>query len=130
MKIEQLKAKLTELELENRSIRESKVRMQVRVEQEEEYISNMLLKRIQKLKSDKELLALKYEQEEEHLTNDLMRKLRQLEGERDELATRVNSSNTEQSWVVNNLLQTIRSLEMEIQNKQKVWRGIRLVEYG
>lgn len=52
--------------------------MQVRVEQEEEYISNMLLKRIQKLKTDKELLALKYEQEEEFLTNDLMRKLSQV----------------------------------------------------
>ena len=34
--MEQLKQKNSELELENRSIRESKVRMQVRVEQEEE----------------------------------------------------------------------------------------------
>lgn len=38
----------------------------------------MLLKRIQKLKNDKEALALKYEQEEEFLTNDLSRKLSQV----------------------------------------------------
>lgn len=38
----------------------------------------MLLKRIQKLKNDKEALALKYEQEEEFLTNDLTRKLSQV----------------------------------------------------
>lgn len=73
-----MKQRNVELELENRNIRESKVKMQVKVEQEEEYISNMLLKRIQKLKTDKELLALKYEQEEEFLTNDLMRKLLQV----------------------------------------------------
>lgn len=49
-----------------------------KAEQEEEFISNMLLKRIQKLKNDKEALALKYEQEEEFLTNDLTRKLSQV----------------------------------------------------
>lgn len=59
-------------------MRETNVKMQARVEQEEEYISNMLLKRIQKLKSDKESIALKYEEEEEHLTNDLTRKLSQV----------------------------------------------------
>jgi coiled-coil domain-containing protein 6 len=116
-KIEQLKTKVAQLEAQNRTIRESTVRMQAKVEQEEEYISNMLLKRIQKLKNDKESLALKYEQEEEFLTNDLTRKLTQLEGERDELATRLSQ---EQNWVVNNLLAKIRKLEAEIQNNHKV----------
>lgn len=36
IKIEQLRHKVAELEMENRHIRESKVRMQLRVEQEEE----------------------------------------------------------------------------------------------
>uniref|UniRef100_A0A915D7G5 DNA polymerase epsilon catalytic subunit n=1 Tax=Ditylenchus dipsaci TaxID=166011 RepID=A0A915D7G5_9BILA len=108
--------------MENRSIRESKVKMQVRVEQEEEYISNMLLKRIQKLKTDKELLALKYEQEEEFLTNDLMRKLLQLEGERDELASKLSK---DQGWVVNNLLVKIRKLEAEIQSNHKSLEQLR-----
>uniref|UniRef100_A0A1I7YVL5 Mitotic spindle assembly checkpoint protein MAD1 n=1 Tax=Steinernema glaseri TaxID=37863 RepID=A0A1I7YVL5_9BILA len=113
--VEQMKAKVKVLENQNKSIRESAVRMQARVEQEEEYISNMLLKRIQKLKNDKESLALMYEQEEEYLTNDLTRKLSQLESERNELAARLAQ---EQNWVESNLLEKIRRLEGEIHTHQ------------
>ncbi|VDD94632.1 unnamed protein product [Enterobius vermicularis] len=95
----------------NRSMREKNVRLHAKAEQEEEYISNMLLKRIQRLKNDKEALALKYEQEEEFLTNDLTRKLTQLQSERDELAGRIEA---EQSSVVDRLLVKIRKLEAEI----------------
>ena len=48
--------------------------------QEEEFISNTLMKTISKLKKDKEQLAKDYEQEEECLTNDLSRKLMQVGG--------------------------------------------------
>ena len=48
---------------------------QARAEQEEEYISNKLLKKIQDLKKDKEKLVMNYEREEEYLTNDLSRKM-------------------------------------------------------
>ena len=48
---------------------------QAQAEQEEEFISNTLLKKIQTLKKEKEVLAMNYEQEEEFLTNDLSRKL-------------------------------------------------------
>lgn len=51
---------------------------QAKAEQEEEFISNTLLKKIQELKKEKENLALNYEQEEECLTNDLSRKLDQV----------------------------------------------------
>ena len=54
------------------------VHIQVKAEQEEEFISNTLLKKIQALKKEKENLALNYEQEEECLTNDLSRKLNQV----------------------------------------------------
>ena len=47
-------------------------------EQQEEYISNTLLKKIEALKNEKEQLARNYEQEEEFLTNDLSRKLIQV----------------------------------------------------
>jgi Uncharacterized conserved protein H4 (DUF2046) len=47
-------------------------------EQQEEFISNTLLKKIEVLKSEKEQLARNYEQEEEFLTNDLSRKLLQV----------------------------------------------------
>ena len=51
---------------------------QARAEQEEEFISNTLLKKINDLKKEKETLAKNYEQEEEFLTNDLTRKLLQV----------------------------------------------------
>lgn len=51
---------------------------QARAEQEEEFISNTLMKKIQDLKKEKETLAMNYEQEEEYLTNDLSRKLLQV----------------------------------------------------
>ena len=51
---------------------------QLMAEQQEEYISNTLLKKIQELKNEKEQLARNYEQEEEFLTNDLSRKLFQV----------------------------------------------------
>ena len=47
-------------------------------EQQEEFISNTLLKKIQELKNEKDQLARNYEQEEEFLTNDLSRKLFQV----------------------------------------------------
>jgi len=51
---------------------------QAQAEQEEEFISNTLLKKIQSLKKEKEAMAMNYEQEEEFLTNDLSRKLAQV----------------------------------------------------
>ncbi|MCP9266017.1 Coiled-coil domain-containing protein [Dirofilaria immitis] len=124
-----LRARNESLQQLNKTIREKA--FHAKAEQEEEFISNMLLKRIQKLKNDKEALALKYEQEEEFLTNDLTRKLSQehglssckmlwetllfftvqLQNERDELAGQVEA---EQSWVVDTLLVKIRKLEAEI----------------
>ena len=53
---------------------------QAQAEQEEEFISNTLLKKIHSLKKEKEALAMNYEQEEEFLTNDLSRKLAQVRG--------------------------------------------------
>lgn len=116
-RIDELNNRVIQLELANRKMRESNVKMQARVEQEEEYISNMLLKRIRKLKSDKESIALKYEQEEEMLTNSLSKKLFQLEKQRDELITRLNM---EQNSMMESLLQKVRKLESEMRQNQTV----------
>lgn len=51
---------------------------QARAEQEEEFISNTLFKKIQALQKEKETLAVNYEKEEEFLTNELSRKLMQV----------------------------------------------------
>lgn len=54
---------------------------QARAEQEEEFISNTLFKKIQALQKEKETLAVNYEKEEEFLTNELSRKLMQVSDE-------------------------------------------------
>jgi coiled-coil domain-containing protein 6 len=82
MEIETLKLRIKSLLEDNKSLRRASVSIQAKAEQEEEFISNTLLKRIQILKKEKETLALNYEQEEECLTNDLSRKLNQLRAEK------------------------------------------------
>lgn len=82
MEIDSLKQRIKSLVEDNVSLRRASVSIQAKAEQEEEFISNTLLKRIQVLKKEKETLALNYEQEEECLTNDLSRKLNQLRAEK------------------------------------------------
>ena len=76
--LETYKLRVKSLQEENRHLRQASVHIQAKAEQEEEFISNTLLKKIQALKKEKENLALNYEQEEECLTNDLSRKLDQV----------------------------------------------------
>ena len=85
MEIESLKLKVKSLMEDKRHIQEAAVSIQARAEQEEEFISNTLLKKIQMLKKEKETLAINYEQEEECLTNDLSRQLNQLREEKVQL---------------------------------------------
>ncbi|XP_054773317.1 coiled-coil domain-containing protein 6-like [Lytechinus pictus] len=78
MELETYKMKCKSLVAENRELRKASVNIQAQAEQEEEYISNTLMKKIHSLKKEKEKLAVNYEQEEEYLTNDLSRKLTQV----------------------------------------------------
>lgn len=88
---------------------------QAKAEQEEEYISNTLLKKIQALKKEKETLAHHYEREEECLTNDLSRKLDQLRQEKCKLELTLEQ---EQECLVNKLMRKIEKLEAETSAKQ------------
>lgn len=88
---------------------------QAKAEQEEEYISNTLLKKIQALKKEKETLAHHYEREEECLTNDLSRKLDQLRQEKCKLELTLEQ---EQECLVNKLMRKIEKLEAETLAKQ------------
>ncbi|CAL2049181.1 unnamed protein product [Caenorhabditis brenneri] len=56
----------------NKQLRIAAVQMFTKAEQEEEYISNSLLKKIQQLNQDKDYLVKKYQQDEESLTKSLM----------------------------------------------------------
>jgi len=60
--LETYKLRVKSLQEENRGLRQASVHIQAKAEQEEEFISNTLLKKIQALKKEKENLALNYEQ--------------------------------------------------------------------
>lgn len=85
LEIDCLKSKVKSLVEEKRCLQQASVSIQAKAEQEEEFISNTLLKKIQLLKKEKEILAINYEQEEECLTNDLSRQLTQLREQKDQL---------------------------------------------
>ncbi|XP_059471910.1 coiled-coil domain-containing protein 6 [Neocloeon triangulifer] len=115
VELETYKLRVKALQEENRNLRQASVIIQARAEQEEEYISNTLLKKIQALKKEKETLAHHYEQEEECLTNDLSRKLNQLRQEKCRLEQTLEQ---EQECLVNKLMRKIEKLEAETLAKQ------------
>ncbi|XP_077541934.1 coiled-coil domain-containing protein 6-like [Haemaphysalis longicornis] len=115
MELETYRLRVKTLQEENRALRQVSVNIQAKAEQEEEFISNTLLKKIQALKKEKETLALNYEQEEECLTNDLSRKLNQLRQEKVQLE---QSLEQEQEALVNKLMRKIERLEAQTLAKQ------------
>lgn len=115
IEIETYKLRVRQLQEENKELRKASVNIQARAEQEEEYISNKLLKKIQSLKKEKETLANNYEREEEYLTNDLSRKLNQLRNEKVQLEQTLEQ---EQEHMVNKLMRKIEKLEAETSAKQ------------
>ncbi|KAG8185714.1 hypothetical protein JTE90_000703 [Oedothorax gibbosus] len=115
LELETFKFRIKSLQEENKNLRQVSVNIQAKAEQEEEYISNTLLKKIQALKKEQEALAINYEQEEECLTNDLFRKLSQLRQEKVNLEQTLEH---EQEALVNKLMRKIEKLEAQTQSKQ------------
>jgi len=76
------------------------VSQQLQAEQEEEYITNRLMKRLETLKQEKEDLARQVEVEEEMITNKLTKKLEQVKQEKVHLE---NQLEQEQEYIVNKL---------------------------
>uniref|UniRef100_A0A1I8NYE1 Coiled-coil domain-containing protein 6 n=1 Tax=Stomoxys calcitrans TaxID=35570 RepID=A0A1I8NYE1_STOCA len=113
--LDTMKIKCKVVQEENRTLKQASVIIQAKAEQEEEYISNTLLKKIQALKKEKETLAHHYEREEECLTNDLSRKLDQLRQEKCKLEQTLEQ---EQECLVNKLMRKIEKLQAETDNKQ------------
>ncbi|MGH0129627.1 UNVERIFIED_CONTAM: hypothetical protein FKN15_044249 [Acipenser sinensis] len=115
IELETYKLKCKALQEENRELRKASVTIQARAEQEEEFISNTLFKKIQALQKEKETLAVNYEKEEEFLTNELSRKLMQLQHEKAELEQHLEQ---EQEFQVNKLMKKIKKLENDTISKQ------------
>lgn len=122
IELETCKMRVKTLQEENKELKRASVSIQAKAEQEEEYISNTLLKQIQALKKEKEILALNYEQEEECLTNDLSRKLNQLRQEKVQLEETLEK---EQEALVNKLMRKIERLEAETLTKQDTLEQLR-----
>ncbi|KAI7796883.1 coiled-coil domain-containing protein 6b [Triplophysa rosa] len=122
IELETFKLKCKSLQEENIDLRRASVTMQARAEQEEEFISNTLFKKIQALQKEKETLAVNYEKEEEFLTNELSRKLMQLQHEKAELEQHLEQ---EQEFQVNKLMKKIKKLENDTITKQLTLEQLR-----
>ncbi|CAF3767228.1 unnamed protein product [Rotaria socialis] len=109
------KLRLKASQQEIKQLKHSSVNIQVKTEQEEEFISNTLFKKIKELKKEKETLANNYEREEEFLTNDLSKRLLKIREEKFYLE---KSLEQEQAAQINQLIKRIQRLEAEITNKQ------------
>ncbi|CAK8689991.1 coiled-coil domain-containing protein 6-like [Clavelina lepadiformis] len=114
MELETYKLRCNALQAENKELRQASVNIQAKAEQEEEFISNTLMKKIQELKKEKETLVNKYETEEEFLTNELQRQLNQLRQEKVELEQTLEK---EQEKQVNTLMRKIEKLKRETHDK-------------
>ncbi|KAI7907247.1 uncharacterized protein BX663DRAFT_495306 [Cokeromyces recurvatus] len=104
------------LKHDNKMLRQMAVEMTAMAEQEEEFISNRLLKRITGLKKEKSELLLQVEQEEEYMTNMLQKKLNQLQREKIEME---NSLEQEQEFIVNKLQKQLDSMKIQQQQQQQ-----------
>lgn len=83
---------------------------QLQAEQEEEYITNKLMKRLEALKQEKEELARQVEVEEEMITNALTKKLQKVKEEKVQLE---NQLEQEQEYIVNKLQKQLSAVLQE-----------------
>ena len=110
--IQTLSVKVTALMQDNADLRKKNYQILITTEQEEEYVSNMLLRQIHKMRKEKgEALDLA-EKEEEYLTMLMSKKLHQLQQEKILLE---NTMEAEQEFLVNKLYKQIEILS----NKQR-----------
>ncbi|KAI9336588.1 hypothetical protein BD770DRAFT_243985 [Pilaira anomala] len=95
---------------DNQSLKKKAVQASALSEQEEEYISNKLLKHITGLKKEKGELLIQVEQEEEYLTNMLQKKLIKVQKEKIDLE---NALEQEQEYMVNRLQKQLDILRQQ-----------------
>ncbi|CAO3623701.1 unnamed protein product [Cunninghamella echinulata] len=95
---------------DNQTLKQLTVNMTALAEQEEEYISNKLLKRITGLKKEKSELLMQVEQEEEYMTNMLQKKLNRLQKEKIDME---NALEQEQEFIVNKLQKQLDTLKAQ-----------------
>mmetsp|Transcript_9143 Transcript_9143/g.23030 ORF Transcript_9143/g.23030 Transcript_9143/m.23030 type:complete len:294 (+) Transcript_9143:328-1209(+) len=95
---------------ELRHTKEQNLAVHKQVEQEEEFITNKLMKRLEQLKKEKQILANEVEQEEEFLTNTLQKRLEKVAREKEHME---NQLEAEQEYIVNKLQTQVEALGRE-----------------
>eukprot|EP01064_Diplonema_japonicum_P008721 TRINITY_DN16120_c0_g1_i1.p1 TRINITY_DN16120_c0_g1~~TRINITY_DN16120_c0_g1_i1.p1 ORF type:complete len:372 (+),score=139.43 TRINITY_DN16120_c0_g1_i1:773-1888(+) len=87
-----------------------KIRLQQSVENEEDYITNNLTKRLDALQKEKEALLTQAQKEEEFISNTLQKKLKGLKQEKIDAENRLEQ---EQEYIVNKLQQELMKVSDE-----------------
>lgn len=124
---EQLSALKTELGREKkrrvaaeeqvRELRRESTLNQIRVEEEEEMISNKLMKRLSELKHEKEQIARASESDSEWVTNSLSQRLEELQRQKHRI---IAAAEEENEFIVNRLnkeLDALRAEKLELERK-------------
>jgi chromosome segregation ATPase len=91
-------------------LREESARTAMQLEEEEENITNKLMKRLTELKHEKEVLARQSESEEEYLTNSLQLRMEELQRQKHSI---IASAEAEQEYIVNRLQRQLDELKVE-----------------
>lgn len=98
------------VELAIGELREESARTAKELEEEEENITNKLMKRLNELKREKERMARQSESEEEFLTNTLQLRLEELQRQKHSI---IASAEAEQEFIVNKLQRQLDELKVE-----------------
>ena len=83
------KARSAAYAAEIRNLKEQNLSAHNKVEQEEEFITNNLMKKLEKMNSEKREMMMRVEQEEEFLTNSLQKRLDRVLREKAELESQM-----------------------------------------
>lgn len=89
---------------------------QIRVEEEEEAISNRLMKRLSELKHEKEQIARASESDSEWVTNSLSQRLEELQRQKHQI---IATAEAENEFIVNRLNKELEALRVEKQELER-----------
>lgn len=91
-------------------LRRESTRNQIRIEEEEEMISNKLMKKLSELKQEKEQIARASESDSEWVTNSLSVRLEELQRQKENI---IAAAEAENEFIVNRLNKELEALRVE-----------------
>ena len=97
-------------------LRRESTRTQIRVEEEEEAITNRLMKRLSELKLEKEQIARASESDSEYVANSLTQRLEELKNQKHDI---IAAAEAENEFIVNRLNKELEALRVEKNELEK-----------